>query len=512
MRDPWPARGWAPALLIVGWAGALGCGTESTSDREDSPTDPVETAESAATLEAMEEPEPRYDVHEWGLISLSRTDNDAAYVTGPGHFPPPPLPSAWGFGPGSRPNGMPQISHSAASIRKPVLYVHLADGTESVTFDARVEVPGGEVREHWPLAELSRDAVVWSQVRAAPGECSGLAYPAADEAPCTEVSDGFCEVAELESYETSDGACLQFGEAIHDHLFYRATKIIAPPVSVALDGEELVLSGDAQQSVLRIRRHPRRGRTIVERLNLPEDGTELRTAARLRSGESAYVGLRMIEDELTAIGLTDVEQQAFVGAWEDHLFGREHGPATPVQASPAPEALRPMRDALLYFLPADSTDAIAELTFDPPPRTVRRALAILVDLRPLPRDRSSAGVGILGRTSPARPPVQPRIRFPRPNVRGSLDVDIVRRIVRRHAARYRFCYEQELQRDPNIEGRVRVRFTIGVDGDVVQSAIAGNTTGSSSVGECLVRGMRRMRFPTPEGVVIVDQPVVFSAR
>jgi hypothetical protein len=48
-------------------------------------------------------------------------------------------------------------------------------------------------------------------------------------------------------------------------------------------------------------------------------------------------------------------------------------------------------------------------------------------------------------------------------VRGSLDKELIRRIIRRHINEVKFCYERELTRYPDMEGRVMVNFTIGAD-------------------------------------------------
>ncbi len=54
-------------------------------------------------------------------------------------------------------------------------------------------------------------------------------------------------------------------------------------------------------------------------------------------------------------------------------------------------------------------------------------------------------------------------------VRGALDQEIVRRLVRRHINEVRYCYEQELTKAPNLGGRVLVQFTIAASGQVIAS-------------------------------------------
>src|SRR5436305_8243038 len=46
------------------------------------------------------------------------------------------------------------------------------------------------------------------------------------------------------------------------------------------------------------------------------------------------------------------------------------------------------------------------------------------------------------------------------NVRGSLDKEIIRRIIRRHINEVKYCYEQELTKKPELGGRIMVQFPV----------------------------------------------------
>lgn len=95
---------------------------------------------------------------------------------------------------------------------------------------------------------------------------------------------------------------------------------------------------------------------------------------------------------------------------------------------------------------------------------------------------------------------------------GALDKDIIRRIVRRHFARLRYCYERQLASNPNLAGSVVVRFTIAASGDVVAVQDAGSTIGDTKVKECVFQTVRAMTFPKPKsGIVIVTYPFQFIA-
>jgi len=63
----------------------------------------------------------------------------------------------------------------------------------------------------------------------------------------------------------------------------------------------------------------------------------------------------------------------------------------------------------------------------------------------------------------------------RAEVRGSLDKEIIRRIIRRHINEVKYCYQVELQANPNLYGRVVVQFTIAATGQVVVSQVQSST-------------------------------------
>ena len=106
----------------------------------------------------------------------------------------------------------------------------------------------------------------------------------------------------------------------------------------------------------------------------------------------------------------------------------------------------------------------------------------------------------------------PEIIAGQANVRGSLDKEIVRRIIRQHINEVRFCYEEALRRQPRLAGRVGVQFTIAGTGQVLASVLQNSTLGNASVENCTVAAVRRWQFPQPAGggVVIVSYPFVFS--
>ena len=95
-----------------------------------------------------------------------------------------------------------------------------------------------------------------------------------------------------------------------------------------------------------------------------------------------------------------------------------------------------------------------------------------------------------------------------PIVRGGLDKEIIRRIVRQHVNEVRFCYEEALVRKPALAGRVVAQFTIAPTGKVLVSALQSSSLGEPTVEACIVAATRRWLYPQPDGggLVTVSYP------
>jgi glyoxylase-like metal-dependent hydrolase (beta-lactamase superfamily II) len=96
--------------------------------------------------------------------------------------------------------------------------------------------------------------------------------------------------------------------------------------------------------------------------------------------------------------------------------------------------------------------------------------------------------------------------------RGSLDKEIIRRVIRRHINEVKSCYEKELATKPTLAGRIMVQFTIAASGKVVASVVQDSTMDNSRVETCTVEAVRGWEFPKPigGGIVIVSYPFVLS--
>ena len=105
----------------------------------------------------------------------------------------------------------------------------------------------------------------------------------------------------------------------------------------------------------------------------------------------------------------------------------------------------------------------------------------------------------------------PRVRVGSTQVSGRLPPEVIQRIVRQNFGRFRNCYEQGLSRNPNLEGRIAVRFVIGRDGAVSSAANGGSDLPDSAVTSCVITNFYGLSFPAPEGgIVTVVYPIMLS--
>jgi TonB family protein len=94
---------------------------------------------------------------------------------------------------------------------------------------------------------------------------------------------------------------------------------------------------------------------------------------------------------------------------------------------------------------------------------------------------------------------------------GTIDKEIVRRVIRHHLNEVKFCYDKELMRRQDIAGRVVARFLIDTNGRVAASAIESSTLAAPAVDRCIAEAVRRWEFPKPPGgVVSVSYPFQFK--
>lgn len=119
-----------------------------------------------------------------------------------------------------------------------------------------------------------------------------------------------------------------------------------------------------------------------------------------------------------------------------------------------------------------------------------------------------SGHGRLGGSHRTKPP---QVRMGATTVNGRLPPEVIQRIVRQNYGRFRLCYENGLKNNPNLQGRVAVRFVIGRDGSVSNVGNGGSDLPDPNVVQCVIRAYYGLSFPQPEGgIVTVVYPIMFS--
>jgi len=128
------------------------------------------------------------------------------------------------------------------------------------------------------------------------------------------------------------------------------------------------------------------------------------------------------------------------------------------------------------------------------------------------------GVGFAGGGGPGRshgPGKKdgPLVKTPLdPIVIGPVNKALIQEVVMRHLNQIRHCYQRQLATHPDLQGTVKIRFTIASDGSVSHAEVSRSSLQHPSVEDCLKDRFLRMRFPAPKGggIVTVAYPLTFA--
>lgn len=467
-----------------------------------------EANESAATTPAVELPESAvnapqvgaaYAIHEWGFIAQHYAAGEAELLTSRA-VPSPEVVRLLGVGDPSYGFG-----------GKPVIYVHLQGEGTLARFRASLSTAGRFVEE-WPHSEGSTPTRLTWDVEARRGSCSAAGnYPIAADEHCGGISDHYCEAAELADYETEDSACLTIEGKQWNHLFYRAEVSGAVPIRVSKSEDVFTVHSSAALPgrLMRIHRTDDASGTFVALFDPPAAGESLTLPAPDRP---AAAGIAAVESELSALGMSEDEANAFMTAWQPELFGDTPERAQVEMVGRPPLALQPKDDALIYFLPMASVDAMVPLDFTPPPAEIRRAILVRIDLGTAtpahgladigtatsgPGTIGLGNVGHIGHSGPPSANQQPpssrvRVRHRGLSIDGEYPPEVARRVIRRHINEVRLCADQEFT---GTDGNLDLRFAIDTTGAVGDAQVEG---GPSELNTCVTTALRRWRFPVLE--------------
>lgn len=94
---------------------------------------------------------------------------------------------------------------------------------------------------------------------------------------------------------------------------------------------------------------------------------------------------------------------------------------------------------------------------------------------------------------------------------GRLPPEDIQRTIRARYPQFRSCYEQGLGRDPNLIGRVTMRFVIGRDGNITSIQPVCTSMPDREVVRCVTEAYKPLTFLQPQGgIVTVIYPIMFS--
>lgn len=98
-------------------------------------------------------------------------------------------------------------------------------------------------------------------------------------------------------------------------------------------------------------------------------------------------------------------------------------------------------------------------------------------------------------------------------VSGGLDKEVIAQYIKSQLGQILYCYERQLSANPNLYGKVSVKFTIGATGGIETQTISDTTLKSPPVESCILHKISNWKFPTPQGGtrVVVTYPFLFKS-
>lgn len=97
-------------------------------------------------------------------------------------------------------------------------------------------------------------------------------------------------------------------------------------------------------------------------------------------------------------------------------------------------------------------------------------------------------------------------------VGGGLTMEQIKEVINKNMGQILFCYEQGLQQQPTLSGRVGMRFIINGSGQVATASVKNSSLRSSQVEGCILSKLRAFRFPRPVGGVNVNVAYPFNLK
>jgi len=100
-------------------------------------------------------------------------------------------------------------------------------------------------------------------------------------------------------------------------------------------------------------------------------------------------------------------------------------------------------------------------------------------------------------------------------VMGSIDKELIRKVIQDHAAQIRYCYEQQLAINPRLQGKVAIKWVINGDGSGTNAQVDHGATSleDAKVHECMMARITSWAFPKPKGggIAVITYPWILRS-
>ncbi len=110
--------------------------------------------------------------------------------------------------------------------------------------------------------------------------------------------------------------------------------------------------------------------------------------------------------------------------------------------------------------------------------------------------------------------IEPKVIGKPPRVSGALDAATIKRYIRRYLSGIKWCYQDRLQQNRKLRGKLTLAFTILPNGRTAKQKTANSSVRDQKLSSCIVTKMKRWKFPSPKdgGVVEVRYPLILRAQ
>lgn len=332
----------------------------------------------------------RLVVHEWGTFtSIAGRDGVALEwrpLNGPSDLPRFVHSIQEGDGGLRHQKGKGDL-RASVRMETPVLYFY---SPAEMNVSVKVDFPKGKITEWYPQARAVNTGIDWGRLKVMPGAALTFPVESAESHyyPAREV-----DAAPVQVCGTSGKKGQQ-----EKFLFYRGVGTFDLPLSVKLEGENVVLKNLGTEEIAHLVIFENQGGRVGYRVCDTFTGEMTHERPVLDKSMDALLG--ELKQVLTASGLYEREAEAMIKTWRDSWFE---------------EGLR-----VFYVLPRRTTDEILPVTIEPHPAELVRVLVGRAEvITPEMEKHVQQQIGLLRDSSPqvretARKAIQKYGRFAEP--------------------------------------------------------------------------------------------------